>query len=105
MIVVLFLIAACNTSTTGQVSDDLPQASVDITKHSYDPLVLYTEAGTTVTWTNKDSSPHTITILGKFDSGVLGRRHTFSHTFNEPGTYTYTDLFEQGTRVGKVVVR
>jgi len=102
---VLFLISGCEASTTGQVIDGLPQERVDITKHSFDPLVLYTGPGTTVTWTNKDSSPHTVTILGKFDSGVLGRRHSYSFTFEEPGTYTYTDLFEKDGRVGKVIVR
>jgi len=105
IIVVLFLFTGCDAATTGKVTDGLPQASVDITKHSYDPIVLYTEVGTEVTWTNKDSSPHTVTILGIFDSGVLGRRHSFSYTFTEPGTYTYTDLFEKGSRVGKVIIR
>lgn len=105
ILVVVLMIASCSSSSpTGQVADEVPQMKVSITKHSYDPIVLFTEPGTEVVWTNNDDSPHTITILGKFDSGVLGRRHTFKHRFDQEGTYSYTDLLDQD-REGKVVVK
>jgi len=101
----LALLISCSDSPTGQSITDTKQAQVSITKYSYDPLILTIKKNTTVTWTNKDSEQHTITLLGVFDSGTLGRRHQFSYTFTEPGTYTYTDLFYQNERVGKVIVK
>jgi len=104
IILISLLLIGCSDSLTGEASSDVPQDHITITKYSYDPIVLYTKTGTKVTWTNKDSEPHTVTILGTFDSGVLGRRHTFSYTFDKPGTYSYSDLFNQ-ERIAKVVVR
>ena len=53
----------------------------------------------TVTWTQRDNTPHTTTsgINGLFDdvgwdSDILGENETFSHTFNEEGTFPYTCL-------------
>jgi len=104
IVLVVILLSGCSGGLTGQAASNTPQEHIDITKYSYDPLVLYTKPGTEVTWTNKDSQPHTITILGQFDSGTLGRRHSFTHKFTEEGTYTYSDLFNH-KRIGKVVVR
>jgi len=98
------LLISCTRSPTGAVTDDVPEEKITITKHSFDPIVLYTKIGTKVTWSNRDNEPHTITLLGKFDSGTLGRYHSFSHTFEQAGTYTYSDLFNE-QREGKVVVK
>jgi plastocyanin len=49
----------------------------------------------TVTWTNTDSAPHTVTATSvpsgaaKFDSGNLNAGATFTYTFTVPGTYRY----------------
>jgi plastocyanin len=57
--------------------------------------------GAEVTWINEDESEHTVTsgnvanqvheriYDGRFYSGVLGSGDSFSHTFNEPGIYSY----------------
>ena len=51
--------------------------------------------GTTVTWTNLDSVPHTSTsgispnFDGAFDSLALSQNGKFSHTFNSPGAFPY----------------
>ncbi len=53
--------------------------------------------GTTVTWINQDSAPHTTTSGqdGTFDgagwnSSSLSKGQSFSHTFNQVGTFAYT---------------
>lgn len=56
---------------------------------------LNVTAGTTVTWTNRDGAPHTVTSgrpgspSGDFDSGNLGNGGTYSRQFDEPGQYEY----------------
>jgi plastocyanin len=70
-----------------------PEASpaVSITDYAFAPDMLEIAAGTTVTWTNEDAAPHTVTADdGAFESKVLADEGgTFSFTFDEPGTYTY----------------
>jgi plastocyanin len=52
--------------------------------------VLTIPVGTTVTWTNEDSTMHTATAVdGSFDSGYLDQGESFSFTFEAPGEYEY----------------
>ena len=67
----------------------------------FDPSNITIPIGTKVTWINEDSSQHTVTsgnltdqgldriYDGRFYSGTLGSEDSFSHTFNEPGIYSY----------------
>lgn len=52
-----------------------------------DPLVI--QAGTTVTWENKDSAMHTVTFVDGPDSGDIAAGASWTHTFTEPGTYDF----------------
>ena len=64
--------------------------SVAISDDAFGPSVLNLSVGDTVTWTNTDDSPHTVTAEGgAFDSGNMDPGAIFSFTFTEPGTYTY----------------
>lgn len=68
----------------------LPTAEVEIENVAFNPQNLTVPQGTTVTWTNKENVPHTVTSdTGIFDSGNLIQGQNFSHTFNEIGTFTY----------------
>ena len=58
---------------------------------------LTVTVGTTVTWTNQDGARHTTTSgqNGQFDdagwnSPTLSRGESFSHTFDQVGTFAYT---------------
>ena len=52
--------------------------------------------GDTVTWTNDDDSPHTVTSGdGTFDSGNLDPGQQFSFTFTTPGTYAYVCAYHE----------
>ncbi|RME88605.1 MAG: hypothetical protein D6770_06610, partial [Anaerolineae bacterium] len=65
-------------------------ASVTIQNFAFSPSSLEIKVGTTVTWTNMDSAPHTVTADdGSFDSGTLRNGDSFSFTFNEAGTFAY----------------
>ncbi len=77
-------------STQAATGEDVTEMAVDIADFAFDPDPLEIPVGTTVTWTNQDTAPHTATADdGSFDSGRLDNGGTFSFTFDTPGTYPY----------------
>ena len=57
---------------------------------AYQMAHIQVRVGTTVTWTNQDSVPHSITFKnGMKDSGLLSQGQSFSYMFNTAGTYQY----------------
>ncbi len=57
---------------------------------AYQMANIQVRVGTTVTWTNQDNVPHSITFKnGMKDSGLLYQGQSFSYTFSTPGTYQY----------------
>ena len=63
-------------------------------------------AGTTLTVTNADSDPHTLTADdGSFDTGRIDPGTSATITLDQPGTYTYHCNFHEsmtGTIIGDV---
>lgn len=65
----------------------------------FEPQTLHVEVNTTVTWVNRDGVEHTVTPddAGRWGTNGSGSDQedwmesgeTWSHTFSEPGTYTY----------------
>jgi plastocyanin len=63
---------------------------VSIAGFSFAPTVLRISVGTTVTWTNNDPTPHTITADdGSFESREIKVGGTFGRTFDRAGTFSY----------------
>jgi amicyanin len=65
---------------------------ISIVNFKYVPETLTVPAGTTVTWTNQDDMPHTVTSTVKprvLESEALDTDARFSYVFTEPGTYDY----------------
>ena len=78
--------------------------NVDFT---FAPLESFTiSAGTTVTWTNIDTSVHNVASEPEFVGPMLGQNETFTHTFNSPGTFAYycQVFYHAGTMNGTVTV-
>jgi plastocyanin len=66
-------------------------AHVSIRDFAFAPERIEIVAGETIIWTNYDPTQHTVTFEhGMAESGVLGERHTYAHTFAFPGTYAYS---------------
>jgi len=66
------------------------QNQVAIKNFSFTPATLTVAAGTTMTWTNHDDVPHTVTAADKsYTSGAIDTDGTFSPQFTTPGTYKY----------------
>ena len=69
-----------------------PAASplIDIQAFQYSAPTLTVPVGTTVSWTNHDVEPHTVTSNDRtFASPGLETNDTFSFRFDRPGTYAY----------------
>jgi amicyanin len=96
--------AATLTATTTAASTNGATAAVVIENYLYSPETLTVKAGTTVTWTNKDSVSHTVTTKATlFDSGLLGKDKSYSYTFTQKGSYEYYCI-PHPYMVGKVIV-
>lgn len=111
LIAITFLVAAAaagcggSGSTPGAPSEGAsvaPSASADaggasvgmsevaIAGFAFAPADVSVPIGTTVTWSNKDSAPHTVTFdEGSADSGRLGQGATFELAFDSAGTFAY----------------
>jgi plastocyanin len=78
---------------------------------AFNPSTITVDAGTTITWTNKDNMTHTATSGtpgnpdGIFNSGNMGQNATFSFTFNTAGTYSYYCMPHSSTMHGTVVAQ
>lgn len=62
----------------------------------YDPASAKVKTSTTITWTNDDTLPHTVTSgnadtgpSGEFDSGIVMGGGSFTHTFDKAGSFDY----------------
>ena len=66
------------------------QNAVTISNFAFTPATITVPVGTKVTWTNQDSTDHTVTSDdGLFDSGHIATGATFSFTFTTAGTFPY----------------
>ena len=64
--------------------------TVDISNHAFNPAQLNVAPGTTVTFVNNDTEPHTATAdNGLFDSGVLEPGSSFDVWLDGGGTVPY----------------
>ncbi len=114
---ILILVVLISGCTSGPASAPKPKATppvvtpppptdkaeVKVIDFSFYPAEVTIVKGGTVTWSQKDGDPHTVTG-GDFSSGKLSQGLTYSHTFNEAGTYDYWCTIHSSMR-GKVTVK
>ena len=71
----------------------MSQAHVSMRNYAYHPSTLTVKSGSTVTWTNDETSniPHTVTRTTNRGpvSGIIWPGQTFTHTFTQSGSYAY----------------
>lgn len=73
-----------------QTSTAPSRVSASIANFTFSPATITIKKGGTVTWTNSDSAPHTVTSdTGAFASQTLSQGGSYSHTFSTTGTFTY----------------
>lgn len=99
---------AVTGTDTSVTEPDAVGAEVTIAGFAYSPASLEVEAGATVTFTNDDGAPHTVTAgepgaqVEGFDERVDGGE-TARVSFDEPGTYPYFCRFHPNM-TGEIVV-
>lgn len=96
------VVAVGGTAAPGpcQPSDVL----VQIGGFAYSPSSVTVQPGTTVCWTNGDTTSHTVTSdSGAFNSGPLSKDDAFRHTFTTEGTFAYHCAYPHGMNSQVVV--
>lgn len=88
--------AGLRAATATTPRDSVPAAavshSVQMANFAFAPRVLAVSAGDSVTWTNQDEAPHTVTTTSgprSISSPMLSKGQSFTYTFVVPGTYSY----------------
>lgn len=77
---------------------------VKIDNFSFVPQEIKVKVGTTITWTNRDDIPHTVTSTDSiFKSKALDTDDKFTFTPTKPGTYPYYCSIHP-KMTGKVIV-
>ena len=81
-----------NGGSNASSSDATATNSVTIQNFAFSPASITVKTGTTVTWTNQDSTAHTVTETdGKSgpNSGDVNPGAAYTFTFSQAGTYQY----------------
>lgn len=67
---------------------------VAIAEFEFDPPTITVDAGTDVTWKNRDQAAHTASAVdGSFDTGTLDRGDRGTVTLESPGSHAYVCEF------------
>jgi plastocyanin len=109
--VLLAYVAAMNCRA-GQPKESGSQAAhpatveIVIANHAFSPGSVTIPVGGKITWTNRDSAPHTITAEGiePKKSPVLKQGQSVSDTFSNPGTFPYACSIHPDM-TGKIIVK
>jgi plastocyanin len=85
------IIVPRNTTTSQNQADNITSHNIEISNYAFSPSTLTINKGDRVTWTNKDNVAHTVTsdVGGELSSEGLSNSQTYSHTFNDLGTFSY----------------
>jgi plastocyanin len=89
VLVVIVSVSGCTNNNT-PTTTNLGANTIAIQNFAFNPATLTVKAGTTVTWTNLDSTNHPVASdTGVFNSGTLNNGQSYSFTFNQTGSYPY----------------
>ena len=94
---VMVMVAGCTSSSNtspspanSTVTSTASQNPVAIQNYAFSPSTLTIQKGANVTWTNYDSvQHHVVSDSSAFSSPLLNRGDTYTHQFNNTGSFSY----------------
>ena len=90
IVLMAFALGAAVACVIAPLAAQTSGAAVVIDNFVFSPERLTVKAGTTVTWTNRDDTPHTVAAKDRtFKSKVMDTDESYSFTFSTPGEYAY----------------
>ena len=94
-----------NVANQNTVSNAPAGNLVQISNFAFSSSVLNVKVGDSVTWTNMDSAPHTVTSDSgsELTSAMLNEGEIYSHTFSVAGTYAYHCSVHPGMKATIIV--
>jgi plastocyanin len=95
-------VVGCSAATTqAGGSDPVATSEVSVDDDVFEPAAVEVAAGAAVTWTWVGNNPHNVT--GEGFASETQTSGTFSHTFDQAGTYAYACTIHPGM-TGTLVV-
>jgi plastocyanin len=83
-------VARLSRQNTHRIARAAADPSATISDFQFAPATITVHVGDTITWTNNGPSAHTATATNhSFDTGILRKGQSASHTFSQAGTFTY----------------
>jgi plastocyanin len=82
---------AQSSDTSEEATPAQSTPTVSILSGAFDPAQLSAAPGTTVTFVNADTVPHTVDLDGLFDTPEIPPGYTYPVSFDGTGTVTYHD--------------
>lgn len=76
---------------------------VEIKGTMFTPIEMDITNGTTVRWTNMDSSIYVLNVSG-YQSPPLNKRDSWNFTFNKTGIYEYNSISHPSMKQGRINV-
>ena len=109
MVFSLLLIPLFSITNSCSKTSDVPGTNeVFIQGFAFNPSTITVSVNTTITWTNKDGTAHTVTSdTGSpetFNSPSINTNGTYPHTFTTAGTFNYHCSIHP-TMLAKVIVQ
>jgi len=111
---VLIIVLTKDPSSGDSTSASAPSSStpsagggdvkINISDFKFKPDTVTVKAGSSITWVNEDSAPHTATAQDGFDTGTLKKGDSKAVTVSKPGTFSYVCQFH-AFMTGTVVVK
>jgi plastocyanin len=79
------------------VASTASEVTIEIRDYEFFPAKLTVDAGTEVTWLNRDSVPHNaVADDGAFDTGRIDGDDSATVTLDSPGAYPYVCTYHPG---------
>lgn len=100
---------ASSNNSTSQTTNNSPAAgTINIKNMMFTPSQITIQKGGTVTWTNNDTTTHTVvddlSNVGGPNSGDIAPGSSYSFTFNKTGSFQYHCSIHPSMR-GTIVVK